>query len=103
MIPEVFAALGDPTRLGLVSRLCASGPLTTIHLTAATGMTRQAVTKHLLTLEQAGLVQSRRSGRDRVWALQAERCREASVYLTAISAEWDAAVERLRQFVEGDG
>ena len=97
----VFAALGDPTRLGIVSRLSTSGPLTTMHLTAATVMTRQAVTKHLQALEQAGLVESRRHGRDRVWELQAARCREVSDYLASISAEWDAAIERLRRFVEG--
>lgn len=97
----IFAALGDPTRLGIVSRLSANGPLTTMHLTEATEMSRQAVTKHLLTLEQAGLVNSRRLGRDRIWELEATRCREVSVYLTAISTEWDAAIERLRRFVEG--
>lgn len=98
---SAFAALGDPTRLGIVSRLSASGPLTTMHLTAATVMSRQAVTKHLLMLEQAGLVQSRRDGRDRIWELQAVRCREVGGYLASISSEWDAAVERLRRFVEG--
>ncbi|HET6605761.1 MAG TPA: metalloregulator ArsR/SmtB family transcription factor [Rhodopila sp.] len=69
----IFAALGDPTRLGIVSRLSESGPLSTMHLTAATVMSRQAVTKHLQALEQAGIVQSRRAGRDRVWGLQAAR------------------------------
>jgi DNA-binding transcriptional ArsR family regulator len=97
----VFAALGDPTRLGIVSRLSASGPLSTMHLTAATVMSRQAVTKHLQALEQAGIVHSRRAGRDRVWELETARFREVSSYLAAISAEWDAAIERLRRFVEG--
>jgi len=99
----IFAALGDPTRLGIVSRLSESGPLSTMHLTAATVMSRQAVTKHLQALEQAGIVQSRRAGRDRVWGLQAARFQEAGSYLAAISAQWDTAIDRLRRFVEGRG
>ena len=97
----VFAALGDPTRLGIVSRLSASGPLSTMSLTSATVMSRQAVTKHLQVLEQSGILLSRRAGRDRVWELQTARCREVSSYLAAISEEWDASIERLRRFVEG--
>lgn len=41
-----------------------------------------------------------RVGRDRVWQLQAQRLEDASVYLTQISAQWDRALGRLRDFVE---
>jgi DNA-binding transcriptional ArsR family regulator len=96
----LFAALGDKVRLGLVFRLCDLGPLSITRLAANASVTRQAVTKHLRIMEHAGLVRSRRRGRERVWQLERQRVAEASRYLTAISAQWDAALERLRRFVE---
>jgi hypothetical protein len=53
-------------------------------------------------LESAGLVTSRRRGRERVWTLQTERLDRAGDYLSQLSRRWDAAVERLRAYVEED-
>jgi DNA-binding transcriptional ArsR family regulator len=96
----LFAALGDETRLRLVARLCDDGPMSITHLSAGFRVTRQAVTKHLRVLEGAGLVRSRRRGRERVWQLEQRRLREARRYLELISTHWDVALERLRTFVE---
>ena len=60
----LFAALGDQTRLALVVRLCAQGPQSIAKLTAGSDVTRQAVTKHLLVLADAGLVRGERDGRE---------------------------------------
>jgi DNA-binding transcriptional ArsR family regulator len=68
----VFAALGDDTRLRLVARLSAEGPLSTVHLGAGAAITRQALTKHLYALAKAGLVEGTR-GRPRVWRLKPTR------------------------------
>ena len=68
----IFAALGDETRLALVGRLSASGPLSIVTLTDGTGVTRQAVTKHLHVLSDAGLVRDSWIGRERVWQLEPE-------------------------------
>ena len=97
----VFAALGDPVRLGIVLKLGKGGPLPTITLQDGTGVSRQAVTKHLRLLEDAGLVASERAGRDRLWRIEAARVAELSRMLERISAQWDARIERLRKFVEG--
>lgn len=96
----VFAALGDETRLAIVGRLCASGPQSISRLTEGTDITRQAVTKHLVALEGAGLVRSEKAGRERLWELEPARLVEAGRYLAQISSQWDAAIERLRRFVE---
>ena len=96
----LFAALGDPTRLQLVARLCDGGPQSIARLTKAADVTRQAITKHLQALEDAGLVRSDRAGRERVWTLQPRRLEEAGRYLDEISARWDAAIGRLRRYVE---
>jgi DNA-binding transcriptional ArsR family regulator len=98
----VFAALGDATRLRVVSRLCDEGPLSIVKLTEGSDVTRQAVTKHLRVLEDAGLVRSLRAGRENVWELQPRRLAEAQRLLGLISSEWDATLDRLASFVEDD-
>jgi DNA-binding transcriptional ArsR family regulator len=98
----IFAALGEPTRLGIVARLAAGGPLSTIRLSAGAGISRQAVTKHLHALADAGLVRGTRVGRDRVWELRAARLAELRRYLDQISEQWDQALVRLGAFVETD-
>jgi DNA-binding transcriptional ArsR family regulator len=96
----VFAALGDGTRLRLVSRLCADGPLSITRLSEDAQVTRQAITKHLHALAAAGLVRATRRGRERIWELEPRRLDEARRCLDQISAQWDAALDRLKAFVE---
>ena len=96
----VFAALGDPTRLRLVARLCADGPLSITRLSEDVDVTRQAVTKHLVALEAAGLARPRRAGREQIWELDTHRLAAARQTLDRISQQWDSAIERLRAFVE---
>jgi DNA-binding transcriptional ArsR family regulator len=96
----VFAALGDETRLKLLSRLCGSGPASIAGLTAGAEVTRQAVTKHLHVLAGAGLVRSVRRGRERRWELEPARLDAAHQWLEVISRRWDSALERLRAAVE---
>jgi DNA-binding transcriptional ArsR family regulator len=96
----VFAALGDETRLRVVARLCEAGPLSITHLTEDSNVSRQAVTKHLRVLADAGLVTGTREGRERVWKLEASGLAEAHRLLDVISREWDHALERLRLHVE---
>jgi len=96
----VFAALGDETRLRLVSRLCEGGPQSIVKLTEDADVTRQAVAKHLRVLADAGVVRGRRAGRESVWEIEPDRLEAARECLDLISARWDAAIERLRAFVE---
>ena len=98
----VFAALGDATRLSLVTRLCGDGPLSIARLSEGTDVTRQAVTKHLNALADAGLARHRRSGRELIWELEPRRLEMARRYLDRISDQWDAALGRLAALVEKD-
>jgi DNA-binding transcriptional ArsR family regulator len=70
------------------------------HLTAGSRVTRQAISKHLRILEGAGLVRSRRRGRETIWQLERRRLQEARRYLDLISTQWDEALGRLRDLVE---
>lgn len=100
----LFAALGDETRLRLLTRLAGDGPMSITRLTAEAGadVTRQAVSKHLRVMEGAGLVIESRRGRESVWQLQPRRLDDARTYLDQISEQWDAAIDRLKAFVEDD-
>lgn len=96
----VFAALGDATRLGLLGRLSVDGPLSITRLSEGTGVTRQAITRHLYALGDAGLLRHARRGRERVWDLDLKRLEKAQRYLDQIAAQWDQAANRLKAFVE---
>lgn len=96
----VFAALGDETRLALLTRLGDGRPLSITALADGQPMSRQAVTKHLRVLETAGLVRSEKAGREQHWELETERLDEAKSWLETLSRRWDERLERLRAFVE---
>jgi DNA-binding transcriptional ArsR family regulator len=95
----LFAALGDETRLKLVSRLCNEGPLSIVRLSEGSDVTRQAITKHLRALADAGLVHDTRHGRERIWELRPKRIEKARLHLEHISQQWDAALGRLQAFL----
>jgi len=96
----LFAALGDPARLRIVSRLCERGPLPVVRLAEGAGISRQAISKHLDALAEVGLVHGERHGRERIWRLQPDRLDDARHHLDAIAARWDEGLSRLRAMVE---
>lgn len=98
----VFAALGDATRLRVVARLCTDGPQSITRLSEGAAVTRQAITKHLHALASAGLVKGHRQGREQIWELEPARLATARRCIDQISEQWDAAIGRLRAFVESD-
>lgn len=98
----VFAALGDPTRLAVVARLCREGPQSITRLSEGAAVSRQAITKHLETLAGAGLVRDTRLGRERIWELEPRRLDLVRRELARIASQWDAALGRLQVFVEED-
>ncbi|HEX4388585.1 MAG TPA: metalloregulator ArsR/SmtB family transcription factor [Steroidobacteraceae bacterium] len=97
----VFAALGDETRLSLISELCAGEPRSIARLTGGTRLTRQAITKHLRVLEEAGIVHSERCGRESLFAFDPKPMHDLKEYLERVSAQWDQVLGRLKSFVEG--
>ena len=98
----VFAALGDETRLYIVASLSAGGPMSIVELTTGSGVTRQAVTKHLQVLLNAGVVRLQRFGRETRWELDRAPLDAARESLDHIAAQWDDALNRLKAFVEDE-
>jgi DNA-binding transcriptional ArsR family regulator len=96
----LFSALGDETRLRLVGRLSDGGPASIATLTSGSDVTRQAIAKHLRILEDAGLVRGTRDGRESVWELRVSGLGDARRSLEAIATQWEAALGRLKVFVE---
>lgn len=99
-VAPVFAALGDETRLELVTRLCVHGRQSIAQLTSGAPVTRQAITKHLGVLAGAGLVRDTWRGRERIWDLDTARLHDARRYLDEVAQRWEEALARLAAFVE---
>ena len=98
---SVFFALGDKTRLQLIAVLCAGGAFSIAQLTANTDVTRQAVTKHLQVLADAGLVKDLKIGRERLWQFDPAQVEEARQSLEIIGRQWEQALGKLKASLEG--
>ena len=97
---EVFAALGDRTRLSLVAKLVDGQPHSISTLTEGTNVTRQAITKHLTVLENVGLVTKSKDGRESLYLLEPEPLKSLQEYLDVIATQWDGALHRLKSLIE---
>ncbi len=97
---NIFAALGDPTRLSLVAKLIDGRPHSISTLTEGTKITRQAVTKHLTVLENVGLVSSFKEGRESLYELDPKPLKSLQEYLDIIASQWDETLNSLKSFVE---
>lgn len=98
---DVFAALADPTRRSILDRLRTAESLSVTELSEPLSMSRQAVTKHLDVLEEAGLVRHERRGRERRHLLMPDPLRDVDDWLTPYAAAWDRRLARLRTHLEG--
>lgn len=96
----VFAALADATRRDVVARLSADGPSTQTELATHLPVTRQAVAKHLASLNDAGLVAASREGRETRYRLTPEPMSDAVTWMAAVGAEWDTRLGALRGLLD---
>lgn len=95
-----FAALGDETRLTLMGKLAGGPPQSIARLAEGSALTRQAITKHLRVLENAGVARSVRVGRESLFELRPEPLKDLQAYLQLVSNQWDEALARLKSLVE---
>lgn len=97
---EVFAALADPVRREILTRLSRGGPQTTGALTSRMGMTRQGASRHLATLESCGLITSRRHGRVILRELNPAPLRGTEAWIQSLANQWDERLKRLKRQYE---
>ena len=96
----VFSALADPTRRRLLGRLSERPSATATELAAAEPVSRQAIVKHLQSLDEAGLVRPARAGREVRYALTTAPLEDAAGWMTTVGAQWDRRLARLRGKLE---
>ena len=95
---EVFTALADPSRRGILAALAADGPATATDLAARLPITRQAIAKHLALLADAGLVAAEPGERRRVrYRLQSAPMRVAQQFLALLARDWDSQLDALQR------
>ena len=96
----LWSAIGDPTRRRLLDLLLADGPGTATSLSEGLPVTRQAVSKHLVVLDRAGLVRSAAAGRERRYQVDEAQLARAAEQLNSVGAAWDARLQRIKRLAE---
>jgi DNA-binding transcriptional ArsR family regulator len=99
-VPELWAAVADPTRRRILSDLLARGEASATTLAGDLPVTRQAVTKQLAVLDRAGLVKRRRRGREVNYSVRPMQLRAASRALAEVATEWDERLSSIKQIAE---
>jgi DNA-binding transcriptional ArsR family regulator len=95
---EVFSALADPSRRGILAALAAGGPATATDLSVQLPITRQAIAKHLALLAEAGLVVAEPGERRRVrYRLDSAPMKVAQQFLAALARDWDGPLAALQE------
>jgi DNA-binding transcriptional ArsR family regulator len=98
---QVFVALADPTRRGILAALAAGGPATATDLAERLPVTRQAIAKHLALLADIGLVTAEPGERRRVrFRLRSAPMRVAQQFLAALARDWDGPLEALTDYLD---
>jgi DNA-binding transcriptional ArsR family regulator len=98
---SVFSALSDPGRRRLLETLAERESASLTELASQLPVSRQAVSKHLAALGDAGLVASARAGRETRYRLTPGALAEAVSWIEQVGSEWDARLARLREHLAG--
>ena len=103
-LDQVFHALADPTRRGMVERLV-RGPASVSELSGAAPrpISLPAVLQHLQVLEASGLVRSEKAGRVRTCRIEPDALRAAEAWLTGQRTAWETRLDRLGDYLAGQG
>ena len=101
-LDQVFHALADPTRRGMVERLV-RGPATVSELSRPLTISLPAVLQHLQVLEASGLVRSEKAGRVRTCRVEPSALRAAEAWITDQRTAWETRLDRLGDFLAGPG
>jgi DNA-binding transcriptional ArsR family regulator len=97
---SLWAAVGEPNRRQLLDSLLSQGEATATALAADSPLTRQAVSKHLAVLGRAGLVESRRAGREVRYSIRPDRLDAATRSMAEVAATWDKRLQSIKRLAE---
>ncbi len=97
---ELWSAIGDPSRRQVLDLLVSHGEVSASWLAGRVPFSRQAVSKHLVVLERAGLISRRKQGREVLYQIQADRLDQASRAMAQLAAQWDRRLDTIKRLAE---
>jgi ArsR family transcriptional regulator, cadmium/lead-responsive transcriptional repressor len=97
---ELWSAIGDPSRRQVLDLLVTNGEASASWLAGRVPFSRQAVSKHLVVLERAGLISRRKQGREVLYQVEAARLDEATRAMAQTAAEWDRRLAMIKRLAE---
>jgi ArsR family transcriptional regulator, cadmium/lead-responsive transcriptional repressor len=97
---ELWSAIGDPSRRQVLDLLVGNGGVSASWLAGRVPFSRQAVAKHLVVLERAGLVSRRKHGREVLYEVEAERLDQATQAMAELAAQWDKRLSAIKRLAE---
>jgi DNA-binding transcriptional ArsR family regulator len=97
---ELWSAIADPSRRRVLDLLVTNGDVSASWLAGRVPFSRQAVSKHLVVLEGAGLISRRKQGREVLYEVQADRLDQASRAMAGLAAQWDRRLVAIKRIAE---
>ncbi len=97
---ELWSAIADPSRRRVLDLVVSNGEVSASWLAGRVPFSRQAVSKHLVVLEQAGLISRRKQGREVLYQVEADRLDQATAAMTDLAAQWDRRLATIKRLAE---
>jgi DNA-binding transcriptional ArsR family regulator len=97
---ELWSAIGDPSRRRVLDLLVRGGEASASWLAGQVPFSRQAVSKHLAVLEEAGLISRRKQGREVLYQVDAARLDQATRAMAEIASQWDRRLDTIKRLAE---
>lgn len=97
---DLWAAIADPSRRRVLDLLVQRGEASASWLAGQVPFTRQAVSKHLVVLEQAGLIGRRKQGREVLYRVNADRLDQATRAMVEVARQWDRRLDTIKRLAE---
>jgi DNA-binding transcriptional ArsR family regulator len=97
---DLWSAIADPSRRRVLDLLVRDGEASASRLAGLVPFSRQAVSKHLVVLEQAGLVSHRKQGKEVLYQVDAARLDQATRALTDVARQWDRRLGAIKRLAE---
>jgi DNA-binding transcriptional ArsR family regulator len=97
---ELWSAIADPSRRQVLDLVVSNGAVSASWLAGRVPFSRQAVSKHLVVLERAGLISRRKQGREVLYQVQAARLDQATRAMTDLAAQWDQRLATIKRLAE---
>jgi DNA-binding transcriptional ArsR family regulator len=97
---ELWSAIGDPSRRRVLDLLVRGGEASASRLAGRVPFSRQAVSKHLAVLEEAGLISRRKQGREVLYQVDAARLDQATRAMADVASQWDRRLDSIKRLAE---